>query len=62
MKYLGYIFFAIAVVFFVSDMITVTFLKDLIPLVDDRWKSTISLISLTIGISLYKISKMKSQN
>lgn len=44
MKYFGYIFFTIAVVFFVADMITVTFLKDLIPLVDDRWKSTISLI------------------
>ena len=59
MRSIAYLFFAIALVVFIADLINVAFLKDFMPSVDDRWQPTISLVSLTIGIALYKIDKLK---
>lgn len=51
----------IAVVFFVADVVKVAFLIDFIPFVNDQWKPTISLVSLVIGVSLYKMNKQKTK-
>lgn len=51
MKYLSYLFFAIAVIIFIVDLYSVTYLKDLMPFIKSEWKSITALISLVIGIT-----------
>lgn len=58
MKLLGYLFFLNAVIFLLLDfnILEIEFINNLTL---DNWKSTICLVSIVIGIALFKIAKIK---
>lgn len=59
MKYMSYLFFLIAIIIFIVDLYNVIYLKEVLPFINNDWKSTTVLISLVIAITIYKISNAK---
>jgi len=58
MKLLSYLFFLNAALFLLSDfnILKIEFINNSFI---DNWKSTICLVSIVIGVALFKISKIK---